>query len=126
MNRFGTRVVVLFALVATFPVALTALVWLGISQWGAGTGTGEADMARTQLSELDAQREAAVKRLCRDDLAVDRLLDERSRETPSELDYDRLFRGSMEAAGLQAMWVLDSMSGEVIARGTDAPGAERR
>ena len=117
MNRFGTRVVVLFALVATFPVALTALVWLGISQWGAGTGTGEADMARTQLSELDAQREAAVKRLCRDDLAVDRLLDERSRETPSELDYDRLFRGSMEAAGLQAMWVLDSMSGEVIAAG---------
>lgn len=117
MNRFGTRVVVLFALVATFPVALTALVWLGVSHWGVGARTGEAEMARTHLQELDAQREAAVKRLCRDDLAVDTLLDERSREMPAGLDYDRLFRGSMEAAGLQALWVLDSLSGEVIATG---------
>ena len=118
MNRFSTRVVVLFALVATFPVALTGIVWLAVSQWGAGTGTGEAEMARTQLDELDAQRKAAVSRLCRDDLAVDTLLRDRSKETPSELDYDRLFRGSMEAAGLQALWVLDSLSGDVIA--TDA------
>ena len=117
MNRFSTRVVVLFALVATFPVALTGIVWLAVSQWGAGTGTGEAEMARTQLDELDAQRKAAVSRLCRDDLAVDTLLRDRSKETPSELDYDRLFRGSMEAAGLQALWVLDSLSGDVIATG---------
>jgi len=117
MNRFSTRVVVLFALVATFPVALTGIVWMGVSQWGAGTGTGEAEMARAQLGELDAQRKAAVSRLCRDDLAIDTLLDERGKETPSELDYDRLFRGSMEAAGLQALWVLDSLSGEVIATG---------
>ncbi len=115
MNRLSTRVVVLFALAATFPVALTGIVWLGVSQWGAGTD--EAEMARTQLSRLDAQRKAAVTRLCRDDLAVDRLLDERSKETPSGLDYDRLFRGSMKAAGLQALWVLDSLSGEVIATG---------
>jgi signal transduction histidine kinase len=117
MNRFGTRVVVLFALVATFPVALTAIVWLAVSQWGAGTGTGEAEMARTQLRELDEQRKAALTRLCRDDLALDKLLDDRSREMPPELDYDRLFRGSMEAAGLQALWVLDSLSGEVLATG---------
>ncbi|MBW1874595.1 MAG: HAMP domain-containing protein [Deltaproteobacteria bacterium] len=117
MNRFSTRIVVLFALVATFPVALTGIVWLGVSHWGAGTGTAEAEMARTQLRELDAQRKAAVSRLCRDDLAVDTLLDERARERPSELDYDRLFRGSMQAAGLQALWVLDSLSGEVIATG---------
>jgi signal transduction histidine kinase len=117
MNRFSTRVVVLFAVVATFPVALTGVVWLAVSQWGTGAGTGEAEMARTQLAELDAQREAAVSRLCRDDLAVDTLLRERGEETPPELDYDRLFRGSMEAAGLQALWVLDSLSGEVIATG---------
>ena len=35
MSRFSTRVVVLFALVATFPVALTGIVWLAVSQWGA-------------------------------------------------------------------------------------------
>ena len=117
MNRFGTRVVALFALVATFPVALTALVWLGVSQWGAGKVSGEAEMVRVQLQELDAQRAAAVDRLCHDDLGVDTLLDERGREMPPKLDYDRLFRGSMEAAGLQALWVLDSLSGEVIATG---------
>ena len=117
MNRFSTRVVVLFALVATFPVALTGIVWLAVSQWGAGAGTGEAEMARTRLAELDAHRGAAVRRLCSDDLAIDTLLRERGEETPSELDYDRLFRGSMEAAGLQALWVLDSLSGEVIATG---------
>ena len=117
MNRFSTRVVVLFALVATFPVALTGIVWLAVSHWGASGGNGEAEMARTQLAELDAQRKATVSRLCRDDLAVDRLLEERSEETPSELDYDRLFRGSMAGAGLQALWVLDSLSGEVIATG---------
>ncbi len=117
MNRFATRIVVLFALAATFPVALTGIVWLGVSQWSADAGTGEAEMARVQLRKLDAQRKAAVNRLCRDDLVIDTLLDERSRETPSELDYDRLFRGSMEAAGLQALWVLDFLSGEIIATG---------
>ena len=48
MNRFSARVIVLFALVATFPVALTGMVWLGVTHWGAGTRTGEAEMARTQ------------------------------------------------------------------------------
>lgn len=117
MSRFGTRVVVLFALAATFPVALTALVWLGISQWGSEEPVAEAEMARVEIEALDAQRAAALKRLCRDDLAVDTLLDERGREASLTLDYDRLFAGSMEAAGLQALWVLDSMSGEVIATG---------
>lgn len=117
MSRFGTRVVVLFALAATFPVALTALVWLGVSHWGSEEPVAEAEMARVEIEELDAQRTAALKRLCRDDLAVDTLLDERGREASLTLDYDRLFAGSMEAAGLQALWVLDSMSGEVIATG---------
>ena len=49
MSRFSTRVVVLFALVATFPVALTGIVWLAVSQWGAGTGAGEVEMARARL-----------------------------------------------------------------------------
>jgi len=117
MNRFGTRVVALFALVATFPVVLTALVWLGVSHWGAGKVSIEAEMARVHVQELDAQRSIAVNRLCRDDLGVDTLLDERGREAPPKLDYGRLFRGSMEAAGLQALWALDSLSGEVIATG---------
>ncbi len=117
MNSFGPRIVLLFALVASFPVALTAIVWLGVSQWAVEDSSTEAEMARVQLRELDAQRTAAVERLCRDDLAVDTLLDERSREALPSLDYDRLFRGSMDAAGLQALWVLDSLSGEVLATG---------
>ena len=117
MNRFGARIVILFAIVASFPVALTALVWLGVSQWGAAEASTEAEMARVQLRQLDTQRTAAIRRLCRDDLAVDTLLDERAREALPSLDYDRLFRGSMDAAGLQALWVLDSLSGEVLASG---------
>jgi two-component system nitrogen regulation sensor histidine kinase NtrY len=117
MTRFSTRVVVLFAVAATLPVALTGIVWLAVSQWGAGAATSEAAMARTQLTALDVQRKAAVSRLCRDDLTVDTLLEDRSKATPSTLDFDRLFRGSMEAAGLQVLWVLDSLSGEVIATG---------
>jgi len=117
MSRFGTRVVVLFALAATFPVALTALVWLGVSQWGATGGSGEAALARKELSQLDERRKIAVDRFCRDDLVTDTLLDDRARETPPDIDYDRLFHGAMQAAGLQALWVLDSLSGEVLARG---------
>ena len=117
MNPFSTRVIVLFAVAATVPVALTAIVWLGVSRWSTEASSGEAEIARKGIQELDVRRKAAVDRLCRDDLAVDRLLDERAQEMPSDLDYDRLFRGSMEAAGLQALWVLDSMSGEILATG---------
>lgn len=117
MTRFGSRVVFLFALAATIPVALTAFVWLGVTHWGSGETTTEAEMARLHLDDLDAQRLAAVTRLCRDDLAVDTLLGERGREARPSLDYDRLFRASMEAAGLQVLWVLDSLSGEVVATG---------
>jgi len=117
MNRFGTRVVILFALAATFPVALTALVWLGVSRWDAAEESGEAALARVQLSQLDERRKIAIDRFCRDDLVIDTLLDDRARETPPNVDYDRLFRGTMQAAGLQVLWVLDSLSGEVIARG---------
>jgi len=117
MSSFGTRVVLLFALVAVIPVALTALVWLGVTHWGANDAAAESAMARVHLQELDSQRGAAVSRLCRDDLAVDTLLDELARETRPTLDYDRLLRSSMEAAGLQALWVLNSLSGEVVATG---------
>lgn len=117
MSPFSTRVIVLFALAATIPVLLTAIVWLGVSGWGAGATTSEAKLARTRIEELDAQRGAALRRLCRDDLAVDTLLHDRSREAPSDLDYDRLFGAAMEAAGLDALWVVDSMNGEILATG---------
>lgn len=117
MNQFARQLVILFALAATLPVALTAGVWLAVSTWGSAAAAGEAEMAREQLRELATQRELAVQRLCRDDLAVDRLLEERSQDSAPELDYDRLFRGAMQAAGLQALWVLDSMTGEIIAAG---------
>jgi two-component system nitrogen regulation sensor histidine kinase NtrY len=117
MTPFATRAVALFALAATIPVALTAIVWLGVSGWGAGPTTSEAKLARTRIEELDAQRTAAVERLCRDDLAVDTLLRERASESGPTLDYDRLFRGVMEGAGLDALWVIDAIHGEIVAVG---------
>lgn len=117
MSSLSTRAVVLFALVAIFPVALTAIVWLGVANWGGNEPTREVELARRYLRSLEEQREVAVTVLCRDDLVVDRLLTSRSEAAPSELDYDRLFRGAMRGAGLQALWVLDSRSGEVIAAG---------
>lgn len=122
MSRFATRVVVLFALAATFPVVLTAIVWLAVSRWGGQDASTEANVAAAHMRELDTQREIAVERLCRDDLAVDTLLNELGRRAHLELDYDRLFRGSMDAAGLQALWVLDSLRGEIIAAGHQASG----
>ena len=117
MSSLSTRVVVLFALVAIFPVALTAIVWFGIANWGGNEATREAELARRHLQTLEEQRVVAVTALCRDDLVIDRLLESRSEDVPSELDYDRLFRGVMQGAGLQALWILDSRSGEVIALG---------
>jgi signal transduction histidine kinase len=117
MSRLATRVVVLFALAATFPVVLTAIVWLAVSRWGGQEASAEANVAAAHMRELDTQRKIAVERLCRDDLAIDTLLDEVGRGARLELDYDRLFRGSMDAAGLQALWVLDSLSGKIIAAG---------
>ena len=88
MTPFSTRVIVLFALAATIPVALTAIVWLAVSGWGAGATASEAKLAKTRIEELDAQRGAALRRLCRDDLAVDTLLHDRAREAPTELERE--------------------------------------
>ena len=117
MTPFAARASALFALAAIVPVALTTIVWLTIAGWGRGATTSEAALARSRLEELDSQREAAVERLCQDDLAVDTLLQERARGVGPELDYDRLFRGVMLGAGLDALWVVDSLRGEIVATG---------
>ena len=117
MSPFATRAVLLFALAATIPVLLTALVWLGMSGAGTRATNSESALASRWIEELGTRRRAAVERLCRDDLALDTLLESRSEGSAADLDYDRLFRGSMEAAGLDALWVIDAMNGEVVARG---------
>lgn len=117
MSSLSTRIVVLFAVVAIFPVVLTVAVWFGVSNWGGDEANREAALVRQHLASLEGQREDAVAALCRDDLVVDRLLASRSADAPMELDYDRLFRGVMQSAGLQALWVLDSKSGQVLAAG---------
>ena len=117
MSTLSTRVAALFAVVAVFPVVLTALVWVGVSSWGGKATPTEAELAQRHLGSLEAQRQATVTSLCRDDLVVDQLLSERSRGQPPKLDYQRLFRGAMEAGGLQALWVLDARTGEILATG---------
>jgi len=117
MTPFAARATFLFALAATIPVALTAIVWLGVTGFERGATTSEASLARTSLERLDAQRVSAVDALCRDDLAVDRLLRERSQELPPELDYDRLFQAAMAAGGLDVLWVIDPTNAEIVARG---------
>jgi len=117
MNALSTRVAVLFAVVAVVPVLLTALVWLGVYRWGTPSQRVEEELARRHVETLNAQRKAAVDALCHDDLAVDQLLADRSAEAPPSLDYDRLFAAETRAAGLDALWVLDSTSGELIASG---------
>jgi signal transduction histidine kinase len=117
MTPFARRAIVLFVLAATIPVVLTAIVWLAVSGVGASTTSSESALAARWIEELDTRRRVAVERLCRDDLALDTLLRSRADDAPSELDYDRLFRGTMEAVGLDALWVVDAMNGEVVARG---------
>lgn len=117
MTPFATRVVVLFALAATIPAALTAAVWLAVSGSGDGVTASEARLAQGRIEELRQQRDVAVARLCRDDLAIDALLEQRSAEAREELDYARLFGGTMEAAGLDALWLIDSTNAEVVATG---------
>jgi signal transduction histidine kinase len=117
MTPFATRAIVLFALIATVPAALTAVVWLAVSGSEGGTTTSEARLAQARIKELGVQRDTAVARLCRDDLAIDALLEQRAAETRPELDYPRLFHGVMEAAGLDALWIIDPTNAEVVATG---------
>ncbi len=117
MTPFAARATILFALAATIPVALTTIVWVGVSGWGAGPTTSEAKLARRHIEGLDERRSATVGRLCRDDLAVDTLLHDRAREAGADLDYDRLFRAAMDAAGLDVLWIVDSTNGEILATG---------
>ena len=82
MSSLSTRVVVLFALVAIFPVALTAIVWFGIANWGGDEATREAELARRYLRTLEQQREIAVTALCRDDLVVENHVSVRRGDAP--------------------------------------------
>ncbi len=117
MTPFATRAIALFALAATIPAALMGVVWLGVSGSGGRPATSEIKLAQARIDELATQRVIAVARLCQDDLGVDALLEQRATEAPVELDYGRLFRAAMEAAGLDALWVIDAMNGEVVATG---------
>ena len=117
MTPFTSRVALFFALAALTPVALTGLVWLGVTSTGRNSGSQRRAIVEKRIEEYESRRVAAVMRLCRDDLAVDALLEQRATEASPELDYERLFRGAMEAAGLDALWVIDAHDGEVIATG---------
>ncbi len=117
MKTLTGRATALFALAAVIPVALTAIVWLAVVGSGGDSDGSSVQLVRRRIDELDTQRSVAVARLCHDDLAVDRLLLERAQQSAPTLDYERLFRGVMEAAGLDALWVVDVTTDEVIATG---------
>lgn len=117
MTPFAKRATVLFVLAATIPIVLATLVWLGFSKLGSEPRAVDAALAGKSLEELDARRLATVRRLCRDDLAMDRLLDERGQGAESDVDYNRLFGAAADAGGLDALWVVDSADASIVARG---------
>ncbi len=126
MSGMGTRVAVLFALAALLPVLLTGLVWLGMSNWGNEPAADQARLAARAFEQAESHRTNALESLCRDDLVVDRLLAERAGGADERLDYDRLLGASMQAAGFDALWVLDARSAEVAATGHGRRGAGQR
>ena len=116
MNGLPVRVALLFALFAVTPVALGALVWVGLAQSGDVDVAG-IELAKRYLQALDAQRASAVERLCFDDLAIDALLESQRTNTEPRLDFRRLFGAAMRGSGLQVLWILDTTTGRILARG---------
>lgn len=117
MTPFAKRATLLFALAATVPIALATLVWLGFSQAGVRSSSVDSELAKKSLEELGARRSATVEGLCRDDLAMDRLLEDRGRGIASDVDYDRLFGAAAASGGLDALWVVDLADATILARG---------
>ncbi|MEM7137230.1 MAG: ATP-binding protein [Myxococcota bacterium] len=117
MTSLYARVAALFVLTAVLPVVLTALVWAAVTRWDADDGSAEAELVQAVLAAKEERRGVAVEALCRDDLVVDLLMRTRSGEDTADLDYDRLVAAKMQVAGLQALWVLDSSTGERLATG---------
>jgi nitrogen fixation/metabolism regulation signal transduction histidine kinase len=117
MTPLAKRATLLFALAATIPVLLATVVWLGLNRMGTSSTAEQAGLAMRSIEALDARRSATVERLCRDDLAMDRLLEERAGELESDLDYDRLFGAAASAGGLDVLWVVDTANAAIVARG---------
>ena len=117
MSGFPVRVALLFALFAVTPVALGALVWIGLGQQSNDVDAEAIELARRYLQTLDAQRASAVERLCFDNLAIDALLESQRAGTDVDLDFQRLFGAAMRGSGLQVLWIVDSNTGQMLARG---------
>ncbi|MEM7434443.1 MAG: ATP-binding protein [Myxococcota bacterium] len=117
MTSLYGRVAALFVLTAVLPVVLTALVWAVVTRWDVDDRSPEAELAQSLLAFEDERRGVAVEALCLDDLVVDLLMRARSGEDTPDLDYDRLVAAKMAATGLQALWLVDSSTGERLATG---------
>lgn len=126
MTSLRNRVLVTFVAMAMVPIGLSLwLVWLE----GAG-GSPRTELSQVlsqQLARKELRQRRALTRLCRDDLAVDRVLAERTAtELPgTPIDAERVFSGIMRSLSLDALWLIDAgesgRRGEVIARGHRLP-----
>jgi len=121
MSPFAKRATVLFALAATIPIVLATLVWLGVSRLGSAAHPRDADLVKASLEDLEQRRRSAVGRICRDDLAMDQLLEECGSGAQPGIDYERLFGAAADAAGLDVLWVVDSADATILARGHSKP-----
>ncbi len=121
MTSLRSRILVAFVGMAMLPIALSLwLVWLE----GAVGSRGElSQVLSRQLAQKERSQRRALTRLCRDDLAVDRVLAERAQGMP--LDAGRVFSGIMRSLALDALWVIDAgtsgQRGEVLAQGHSLP-----
>ncbi len=121
MTSLNRRVAIAFVAIAMIPIVLSLwLVWLASLN---STDHGLRVIIVQQIQERERQQERALARLCRDDLAVDRILLERSSGefTGQPIDADRVFSGIMQSLGLDVLWVVEAgpgdTRGDIIARG---------
>lgn len=121
MTSLRGRIAMAFIAIVTLPIILSLwLLWLSTLSTGP-SGNALHEVLARQFERREQVQANAVHRLCRDDLAVDRILWQRSSaKQPPFLNADRIFWGIMQRLDFSVLWVIDTTPGqasEIVARG---------